>query len=189
MSKPIYDLILGNIPGVREPNNPDVNWDMGNLVKVRSKLDNKEVCWRQESTISTAHDKAVTTDDNDIILNEPSDTLPEKVISELSKQIETDVLEKRQGAQTRAQKLKDGRTFQKLKVMKELMSQKQVGKLSSFYLFTIIAFILITIFTLLLYYHSYVHYFFTFLLPAYLLLFFIFVALPIEVNPMSNSQI
>ena len=60
-----------------------------------------------------------TKDDNDIIPNEPSDTLPEKVISELSKQIETDVLEKRQGAQTRAQKLKDGKTFQKLKVMKE----------------------------------------------------------------------
>ena len=119
MSKPIYDLILGNIPGVREPNNPDVNWDMGNLVKVRSKLDNKEVCWRQEITISTAHDKTVTKDDNDIILNEPSDTLPEKVILELSKQIETDVLEKRQGAQTRAQKLKDGNTFEKLKVMKE----------------------------------------------------------------------
>ena len=119
MSKPIYDLILGNIPGVREPNNPDVNWDMGNLVKVKSKLDNKEVCWRQESTTSTADDKTVTKDDNDIILNEPSDTLPEMVISELSKQIEKDVLEKRQGAQTRAQKLKDGKTFQKLKVMKE----------------------------------------------------------------------
>ena len=29
------------------------------------------------------------------------------------------MLEKRQGAQTRAQKLKDGKTFQKLKVMKE----------------------------------------------------------------------
>ena len=43
--------------------------------------------------------------------------------------------------------------------------------------------------TLLLYYHSYVHYLFIFLLPAYLLLFFIFVALPIEVNPLSNSQI
>ena len=57
---------------------------MGNLVKVRCKWDNKEVCWRQESTISTAHDKTVTKDDNDIILNEPSDTLPEKVISELS---------------------------------------------------------------------------------------------------------
>ena len=70
-----------------------------------------------------------------------------------------------------------------------LMSQKQVGKLFSFYLFTIIAFILITIFTLLLYYHSYIHYLFTFLLPAYLLLFFIFLALPIEVNPLSNSQI
>ena len=47
MCKPIYDLILGNIPGVREPNNPDVNWAMGNLVKVMSKLDDKEVCWRQ----------------------------------------------------------------------------------------------------------------------------------------------
>ena len=70
-----------------------------------------------------------------------------------------------------------------------LMSQKQVGKLSSFYLSTIIAFILITIFTLLLYYHSYIHYLFTFLLPAYLLLFFIFVALPIEVNPLSNLVI
>ena len=67
--------------------------------------------------------------------------------------------------------------------------EPKVGKLSSFYLFTIIAFILITIFTLLLYYHSHVHYLFTFLLPAYLLLFFIFVALPIEVNPLSNSQI
>ena len=41
MRKPIYDLILGNIPGVREPNNPDVYWGMGNLVKVRSKLDKK----------------------------------------------------------------------------------------------------------------------------------------------------
>ena len=119
MSKPIYDLILGNIPGVREPNNPDVNWDMGNLVKVRSKLDNKKVSCRQERIIRTAHDKTVTQDDNDVILNEPSDTLPEKVISILSKQIETDVLEKRQGAQTRAQKLNDGKTFQKLKVMKE----------------------------------------------------------------------
>ena len=119
MRKPIYDLILGNIPGVREPNNPDVNWDMGNLVKVRSKLDNKEVRWRQESIISTAHDKTAKKDDNYIILNEHSDTLPEKVTSELSKQIETDVLEKRQGAQTRAQKLKDSKTFQKLKVMKE----------------------------------------------------------------------
>ena len=119
MSKPIYDLILGNIPGVREPNNPDVNWDMGNLVKVRSKLDNKKVGCRQERIKRTAHDKTVTKDDNDITLNEPSDTLPEKVISEPSKQIETDVLEKRQGAQTKAQKLKDGKTFQKLKVMKE----------------------------------------------------------------------
>ena len=45
MSKPIYDLILGNIPGVSEPNNPDVNWAMGNLVKVMSKLANKEVCY------------------------------------------------------------------------------------------------------------------------------------------------
>ena len=93
MRNPIYDLILGNIPGVREPNKPNVNWDIGNLVKVRSKLDNKEVRWRQESTISTAHDKIVTKDDNDIISNEPSNTLPEKVISELSKQIETHVLE------------------------------------------------------------------------------------------------
>ena len=106
MSKPIYDLILGNISGVREPNNPDVNWDMGNLVKVRSKLYNKEVRWRQESSISTAHDKTVTKDDDDIIRNEPGDTLPEKVISELSLQIDTDVLEKRQGVQTRAQKPK-----------------------------------------------------------------------------------
>ena len=73
----------------------------------------------QAICISTAHDKTVTKDDNDIIPNEPSDTLPEKVISELSEQIETDKLEKRQGAQTRAQKLKDGKTFQKLKVMKE----------------------------------------------------------------------
>ena len=66
---------------------------------------------------------------------------------------------------------------------------KASGKLSSFYYFTIIAFILITIFTLLLYYHSYTHYLFTFLLPAYLLLFFIFLALPIEVNLLSNRQI
>ena len=107
MSKPIYDLILDNIPRVREPNNPDVNWDMGNLVKVIAKLDNKEVLWRQESTISTAYDKTVTKDDNDIMLNEPSDTLQEKVISELSKQSETDVIEKGQAVQTRAQKLKD----------------------------------------------------------------------------------
>ena len=52
-----------------------------------------------------------------------------------------------------------------------LMIQKQVGKLSSFYLFTRTAFILIAIFTLLLYYHGYIHYLFTFLLPAYLLFF------------------
>ena len=101
MSKPIYDLIVGNIPGVMKPNDPDVNMDMGNLVKVISKLDNKEVRWRQDSTISTAYDKTVAKDDNDIILNEPSDTLQEKVISELSKQSETDVIEKGQAVQTR----------------------------------------------------------------------------------------
>ncbi len=26
MENPLYDLILGNIPGVRDPNNPDTNW-------------------------------------------------------------------------------------------------------------------------------------------------------------------
>ena len=119
MSKPIYDLILGNIPGVREPNNPDVNWDMGNLVKVRSKLDNKKVSCRQEGIIRTAHDTTVTQDDKNVILNVPTDTLQEKVIVELPKQSQLDVIEKGQAVQTRAQKLKDGKTFQKLKVMKE----------------------------------------------------------------------
>ena len=66
---------------------------------------------------------------------------------------------------------------------------KVSGKTFFLLSFTIIAFILIAIFTLLLYYHSNFHYLFTFLLPAYLLLFFIFLALPIEVNPLSNSQI
>ena len=47
MSKPIYDLILCNFPGVREPNNPDVNWDTRHLEKERSGLDNKEVSWIQ----------------------------------------------------------------------------------------------------------------------------------------------
>ena len=31
MSKPIYDLILGNIPRVRERYSPGVNWDTGYL--------------------------------------------------------------------------------------------------------------------------------------------------------------
>ena len=57
------------MPGVREPNNPDVNWDTGHLEKEKSCLDNKEVSLRQESDISTAHDKTVTKDDNDMILN------------------------------------------------------------------------------------------------------------------------
>ena len=118
MSKPIYDLILGNIPGVREPNNPDVNWDMGNLVKVRSKLDNKEVCWRQESTISTAHDKTVPRVDNSN-LTEPSVIIQEKVIFELPKQSKADMIGKGQAVQTRVQKLKAGKTFRKLRVMKE----------------------------------------------------------------------
>ena len=54
-----------------------------------------------------------------MILNDPCDILPEKVISDITKHSRTDVIEKRQGAQTRVQKLKDGKTFQKLKVMKE----------------------------------------------------------------------
>ena len=118
MSKPNYDLILGNIPGVREPNNPDVNWDMGNLVKVRSKLDNKEVQWRQESAISTADDKTVPRVDNSN-LTEPSVISQEKVIFELPKQSKADVIGKGQAMHTRVQKLKDGKTFRKLRVMKE----------------------------------------------------------------------
>ena len=128
MSKPIYDLILGNIPGVREPNNPDVNWDTGHLEKERSGLDNKEVSWRQESAISTAHDKTVTKDDNDMILNEPCDILPEKIISDITKQSRTDMIEKGQAVQTRAQKLKEGKPFQKLKVIKGLEVHKHEFK-------------------------------------------------------------
>ena len=94
MSKPIYDLILGNIPGVREPNIPDFNWDSWHLEKERPCLDNKEVSWRQESTISTTHDKTVKKDDNDIILNEPCDIIQEKVISESTKQRETGEIKK-----------------------------------------------------------------------------------------------
>ena len=47
ISKPIYDLILANIQGVREPNNPDFNWDAWHLEKKRSCLVyDKEVSWR-----------------------------------------------------------------------------------------------------------------------------------------------
>ena len=128
MSKPIYDLILGNIPGMREPNSLDVNWDMGNLVKVRSKLDNKKVSCRQERIIRTAHDKTVTQDDNAAFLNVPTDTPQEKVIVELPKPSEPDVIEKGQAARTRVQKLKDGKTFQKLKVMKEQQVHRDDSK-------------------------------------------------------------
>ena len=51
MTKPIYDLILCNIPGVKEPSIPDFNWDTWHLEKERSCLDNIEVSWRQESAI------------------------------------------------------------------------------------------------------------------------------------------
>ena len=118
MSQPIYDLILGNIPGVREPNNPDVNWDMGNLVKVMSKLENKKEHWRQESAISTADDKTVPRVDNGN-LTEPSVIIQEKVIFKLPKQSKAGVIGKGQAVQTRVQKLKDGKTFRKLRVMKE----------------------------------------------------------------------
>ena len=118
MSQPTYDLILGNIPGVREPNNPDVNWDMGNLVKVMSKLENKTERLRQESAISTADNKTVPRVDNSN-LTEPSVIIQEKVICELPKQSKADVIGKEQAMQTRVQRLKDGKTFRKLRVMKE----------------------------------------------------------------------
>ena len=120
MSKPIYDLILGKIPAVREPNNPDINWDTGNLENERVFYNNKEISWRQDSTISTTHDKTVTKDDNDNIRTEPSDNIQEKVILELPKQSKADVIGKGHALQTRTQKLKKGKTFQKVNVMKGL---------------------------------------------------------------------
>ena len=87
-------------------------------------MDNKEVSWRPKSTISTSLDKTVTKDDNDIILNERCDILQEKATSDITKQSETDVIEKGPAVQTRAQKLKEGKLFQKLKVMKGLEVHK-----------------------------------------------------------------
>ena len=69
-------------------------------------------------SLSTTHDRTVTKDKNYIILNGPCNIIQEKVISESTKQIETDVIEKGHAKQTRTRKLKEYKTFQKLKVMK-----------------------------------------------------------------------
>ena len=74
MSKPIYFLILCYILGVRKPYNWDVNWYMENLEKVRFNFDNKEVSCRQERLVCKSYDKAVTRDDHNRNLTEPSDT-------------------------------------------------------------------------------------------------------------------
>ena len=81
------------------------------MEKERSCLNNKEVSWRQASAISTAHDKTVTKVDNAMILSEPCDILPEKVISDITKQSQTDEIEKGQAVQSRAQKLKEVKPF------------------------------------------------------------------------------
>ena len=51
-------------------------------------------------------------------MDEPCDIIQEKVISESTKQSETEVTESGPAKQTRARKLKEYKTFQKLKVMK-----------------------------------------------------------------------
>lgn len=35
MKRPLHDLIIGNIEGVREPGNPDVDWTVANAVTRR----------------------------------------------------------------------------------------------------------------------------------------------------------
>ena len=83
-----------------------------------SKLENKKERWRQESAISTADDKTIPRVYNSN-LTEPSVIIQEKVIFELPKQSKADVIGKGPAVQTRVQKLKDGKTFRKLRVMKE----------------------------------------------------------------------
>ncbi|XP_006823695.1 uncharacterized protein LOC102806650, partial [Saccoglossus kowalevskii] len=36
MKSPVYDLILGNVPGVRDPSDPDLNWNGGSHLDVQS---------------------------------------------------------------------------------------------------------------------------------------------------------
>ena len=127
MSEPIYDLILGNIPGVREPNRPNSNWGRHNLVKRESNPVKTE--------INCSHKDKRSLDYHEIETNNRTGGAVTKVKGENVVDIEPKLQEEAvsskievQAVQTRGQKLKEGKSFQKLKVMKGLEVRKDEFK-------------------------------------------------------------
>ena len=37
LDNPVYDLIIGNIPGAKNPNDPDVTWEAASMLRGKSR--------------------------------------------------------------------------------------------------------------------------------------------------------
>ena len=53
MENPVYDLVIGNIDGVRAANNPDENWSRKVNTKVRPTDNSKDEPWYEVSAVET----------------------------------------------------------------------------------------------------------------------------------------
>ena len=57
MNDPVYDLILGNVPGVREPTNPDTSWGKSQATKQVNPSKSTVSC-NQDETCTTSNFKS-----------------------------------------------------------------------------------------------------------------------------------
>ncbi|PIK56474.1 hypothetical protein BSL78_06637 [Apostichopus japonicus] len=108
MDDPVYDLILGNVPGVREPTDPNENW--GKSVDIRdihvSVIDeNKDI--KHEETNERQQDlgSAVQTRSQRIEEDKPFKKL--KVISPITEEVTADMLAKKQQEDPSLEKMRE----------------------------------------------------------------------------------